>query len=202
MKKQKGQIFLIIGIFVLLVLILLKTETSQTDKHTFYAGLNWKILFDNIGNEYQKTADISLSQEKTEGNLERNLNNFSNFSLDSLNQKGYFMSVFYSLAFVNASNITVAVGNFQGGTAANISINVSTGWSYFISSLSDGQSISGAFPPADKFNITVSYYLNGTAKSLTYFADNNITASFYVALRLRQAESFADDTLIFNKTAN
>lgn len=198
---RKGQMFLIIGIFVLLALLLLRTETSQTGKHTFYAGLDWKSLSENIENEYQKTADISLAQEKAEWNVEKNLNNFSNFSIDSLSQKGYLLGVFYSLAFVNETNITVAVGNFHGSAAANISVNVSTGWSSFMSSLADGQSNSSAFPQTDKFNVTVSYYLNGTAKSLTYFSDNNITSSFYIALRLQQADSFADDKLAFNKTA-
>ncbi len=199
--SRKGQVFLIIGIFVLLALILLKTETSQTGKNAFYAGLNWKILSENIVNEYQKAADISLSQENTGGNLEKNMNNFTNFSVDSLNQKGYVLSVFYSFAFVNATNITVAVGNFQGSNITNISVNTSIGWSSFASSLANRQSNSSAFPPAEKFNVTVSYFLNGTANSLSYSSDSNVTSSFYVALRLQQADSFTDDKITFNKTS-
>lgn len=199
-QKKKGQMFLITGIFVLLILVLLKTETSQFGKGAFYAGLDWKDSFDNLESEYQKTADISLAQGRNEWNLEANLNNFSNFSQDSFSQRGYVLQMFYSLAFLNSSNITVAVGNFQGSAVSNVSVNTSLGWSAFFSSLASRQSNSTTFPAAGGFNVTVSYYINSTAKSLTYSADSNITSALYVGLKLQQADSFADDILVFNKT--
>ncbi len=199
-RSRKGQMFLITGIFVLLILVLLRTETAQPEKGAFYAGLDWKDSFDNLENEYRKTADISLAQENSEANMERNINNFSNFSLDSFGQRGYSLQLFYSLAFLNSTNITVAVGNFQGSAAANISVNASSGRSAFFPSLADRQSNSTVFPIADSFNITVSYYLNNTAESLAYSADSGVTSAQFVALKLRQADSFADDILIFNKT--
>jgi len=192
--------FLITGIFVLLILVLLRTETAQPGKGAFYAGLDWKDSFDNLENEYQKVADISLAQERTEQNLERNINNFSNFSQDSFSQRGYVLQLFYSLAFLNSTNITVAVGNFQGSAVSNVSINISSGQSAFFSSLADRQSNSTVFPAAGGFNVTVSYYLNNTAKSLAYSADANVTSAQYIALKLQQANSFADDILIFNRT--
>ncbi len=192
--------FLIIGVFVLLLLILLKTETSQAGRQAFYSGLDWKSSFENIGNEYQKTADISLAQQKTEWNLESNLNNFSNFSAASFSQRGYGFQAFYSLAFINASNITVAVGGFQGSALANISVNMSGGQGAFFPSLAERQSNSSAFAPENAFNITVGYYLNNTFKNFTFFADSNLTAAFYISIRLQQADSFADDILVFNKT--
>ncbi|MFZ3077800.1 MAG: hypothetical protein WA139_05050 [Candidatus Aenigmatarchaeota archaeon] len=197
---RKGQMFLITGIFVLLILVLLKTETSQTGKGAFYAGLDWKSSFDNLENEYQKTADISLAQQNSEQNLEMNLDNFSNFSQDSFNQRGYVLQLFYSLAFVNSTNITVAVGNFQGSAVSNISVNTSSGWSVFFSSLANRMSNSTVFPVSNNFNTTVTYYLNGTMKTFAYSADANITSAHYVALKLRQADSFADDILVFNRT--
>lgn len=200
MQKRKGQMFLITGIFVLLILVLLKTETSQPGKGAFYAGLDWKDSFDNLESEYQKTADISLAQERTEQNLEKNLNNFSNFSQDSFNQRGYVLQLFYSLAFLNSTNITVAVGNFQGSAVSNVSVNTSLGWSAFFPSLASRMSNSTVFPIANNFNTTITYYLNGTMKTLAYSADANVTSAHYVALRLRQAGSFADDILVFNRT--
>ncbi len=199
-SPPKGQIFLIMGMFVLLVIVLLKTETAQSDKQAFYAEHDWENSVVNIESEYQKTADISLAQGKNEWNLEANLNNFSNFSSDSFNQKGYIFQAIYSLAFRNDSNITVAVGNFGGSALKNVSINISSGQSTFLPSMQDRTSNSGAFPPASNFSITVSYYLNETARNLTYSADSNITSAVFVALRLQQADSFADDRLIFNKT--
>ncbi|MBU3958122.1 MAG: hypothetical protein KKB25_03530 [Nanoarchaeota archaeon] len=199
-RKRKGQMFLITGIFVLLILVLLRTETAQPGKGAFYAGLDWKDSFDNLENEYRKTADISLAQENSEQNLESNLNNFSNFSQDSFGQRGYILQMFYSLAFLNSTNITVAVGNFQGVAVSNISVNTSGGWSAFFPSLADRTSNTTVFPIAGSFNATVSYYLNNTAKSLAYSADSNITAALYFTLRLQQADSFADDILVFNKT--
>lgn len=193
--------FLIIGIFVLLVLILLKTETSQTDRRAFYAGLEWKTNIENLKNEYQKVADISLAQEKSEQNLERNINNFFNFSQDSFSQRGYVMQTFYSLAFLNETNITVAVGNFQGDVR-NISLNLSSGQSAFFSSLAYRQSNSTTFPVAGAFNLMVKYYLNETMRNLSYSAGNNITAAFYFSTRLQQGDSFADDRAVFNRTAH
>ncbi len=198
--KQKGQIFLIIGIFVLFVLILLKTETSQTSKYAFYAGAGWENSVENIKSEYKKTTDISLAQEKTAQNLERNINNFSNFSIDSFGQRGHVLQVFYSFVFVNETNITAVVGNSLGGAVMNISLNLSTGQSTFIPSMPDRQTSSGVFLPASSFNASVSYYLNETLKNLTYSADNNITAAFYFSVYFQQADSFVDDVLIFNKT--
>lgn len=192
--------FLITGIFVLLILVLLRAETSQPGKGAFYAGLDWKNSFDNLESEYQKTADISLAQERTEQNLEKNLNNFSNFSQDSFSQRGYVLQMFYSLAFLNSSNITVAVGNFQGGAVSNISVNTSSGWSAFFPALANRMSNSTVFPIANSFNMTVSYYINNTAESLAYSADANLTSAQFVALRLQQADSFVDDILVFNRT--
>jgi hypothetical protein len=201
MQRRKGQIFLIIGIFVLLVLVLLKTETAQPARQALYAGRDWEISIGNIGGEYQKTADISLARGKNEWGLEANLNNFSNFSLDSFIQRGYVFQAMYSLAFRNDSNITVAVGNFRGGALKNVSINISSGQSAFIASIADRQSASAAFPNSDSYNITVGYYANEAAGNLTYSADSSVTSAFFVALRLRQADSFADDNIIFNKTS-
>lgn len=197
---RKGQMFLITGIFMLLILILLKTETMQTGKGAFYASLDWKKSFENLENEYQKVADISLAQERTEQNLERNMNNFSNFSLDSFNQRAYSLQLFYSLAFLNSTNITVSLGNFYGSAIANASINMSGGQNAFFGPLASRQSNSTSFPLANSFNVTVTYYLNGTAKNLTYSADANITSALYVVLSLQQADSLAEDGLMFNKT--
>jgi len=199
-QKRKGQMFLITGIFVLLILVLLRTETAQSGKGAFYAGLDWKDSFDNLESEYQKTVDISLAQQNAEQNLETNLNNFSNFSLDSFSQRGYGLQLFYSLAFVNSTNITVAVGNFQGGAVSNVSVNMSAGWSVFFSSLANRMSNSTVFPVANNFNATITYYLNGTMKTLAYSANANVTSAHYFALKLRQSDSFADDTAVFNRT--
>lgn len=192
--------FIITGVFVLLILVLARTETLNAGKGAFYAGLDWKDSFENLENEYRRTADISLAQQNSGQNIENNMNNFSNFSLDSFSQRGYALQAFYSLAFMNSTNITVAVGNFQGSAVSNISVNMSSGRSAFFSSLANRMSNSTVFPIAGSFNATVAYYVNGTAKNLTYSADANLTSAHYVSLRLRQADSFADGIIVFNKT--
>ncbi len=196
---RKGQMFLIIGVFVLLALVLLKAETSQPAKNAFYAGLDWKESFENIEGEYRKAADISLAQGGTAQSMETNMNNFSNFSLDSFNQRGYYLGIAYSFVFANSTNITAVFGNFYGD-AKNVSLNLSTGASAFFPSIANRQSNSSVFPIEGAFSVNASFYLNGSAKSFSYSADSNITAAIYVLARLQQAGSFAEDSSIFNKT--
>ncbi len=191
--------FLIIGIFVLLALVLLKTETSQAPKNAFYAGLDWKESFDNIEGEYDRVADISLAQGADAQSMETNMNNFSNFSLDSFGQRGYYLGIIYSFAFANSTNITAVFGNFYGD-AKNVSLNLSTGASAFFPSVANRQSNSSVFPAASAFSVNVSYYLNESAKSFSYSSDSNTSAAIYMLARLQQAGSLVEDSSVFNKT--
>jgi hypothetical protein len=92
MVKMKGQIFILISIFVLLFLFSLRIGTESVEigpGDTFYED------FSNLKNELIRTVDISLiNQESLQGNLD----NFVAFSKDFYARKGYTENVEYSVS--------------------------------------------------------------------------------------------------------
>lgn len=194
----KGQIFLIISVLILLALILLKMQTSSTPENLrFYTSLELKDTYENLQNEYEKAAEISLFQKKTPQNLEQNLNNFSSYAINKLGQKNYTLKTLYTFAFANSS-LNITVGNFLGETIRSISLNISDGQNDFISSIANKQSVSKNFSLPNSFNITVTYFLAGQ-KNFTYYSDSGKIAAYF-DIYLRQADSYLDEKLIFNKT--
>ncbi len=194
---MKAQTFLIISILVLLALILLKMQTSQSPEQLrFYGSLDLKDVYENLQSEYEKATEISLFQKKTSQQLEQNLNNFSNYTINSLEQKNFTLKVLYSFALAN-STLNVTVGNFLGETIKNISLNISDGENDFISSLSHKQSATRNFTLANNFNVSVTYYLGEQKNNFTYSGG---AVSAYFDIYLRQADSYLNNRLVFNKT--
>lgn len=195
---MKGQIFLIISVLVLLALILLKIQTASTPEQLrFYGSLDLKDIYENLQGEYEKAVEISLLQGKNSSGIGQNLNNFSNYVIDSLEQKNYSLKILYSLAFANTT-LNVSVGNFLGESITDISINISDGQNDFISSLPNRQSSSKGFALPNAFNVSVTYYLGGQKKNFTYSGGGTVSA--YLDLYLKQADSYFNNRLVFNKT--
>ena len=72
---MKGQVFMIVSLFILLFLFLLRLNTQTVDlspKDLFYED------FSNLKNEIIKTIDISILNQE---NLQNNLNDFIMFSI-------------------------------------------------------------------------------------------------------------------------
>jgi trans-2-enoyl-CoA reductase len=89
---MKGQVFMIVSVFILLFLFLLRINTQTIDvkpEDLFYKD------FSNLKNELVKTIDISLLNQE---NLQNNLNDFIAFSKDFYNNKGYKEDVNYSIS--------------------------------------------------------------------------------------------------------
>jgi trans-2-enoyl-CoA reductase len=90
--KMKGQVFMIVSVFILLFLFLLRINTQTIDlkpKDLFYED------FSNLKGEIIKTIDISLLNQE---NLQNNLNDFITFSKEFYNNKGYTEDVNYSIS--------------------------------------------------------------------------------------------------------
>ncbi len=198
---MKGQVFLIISIVVLLALILIKIQVTPEPRQAYYLGLDiWKSA-DNIAEEYEKTADISLSQSSNYQNLETNLNNFSNYIYNSFNEREYSLRILYSTMFAG-ENLTVTLGNFMGSPVYNITVNLSDGQGASISELPTNMSASINFTLPSLFNVTVQYTMNGTESNFSYASDNNVTLAAYVRIYLQQGSSVVDVVRLFNKTAS
>ena len=89
---MKGQVFMIVSVFILLFLFLLRINTQTIDvkpEDLFYED------FSNLKNELVKTIDISLLNQE---NLQSNLNDFITFSTDFYKNKGYIEDVDYSIS--------------------------------------------------------------------------------------------------------
>lgn len=96
---MKGQVFMIVSIFILLFLFLLRINTQTIDVEPddmFHED------FSNLKNELIRTVDISLLNQE---NLVGNLNSFIIFSTDVYKNKGYTEDVQYSIATSGGSTI-------------------------------------------------------------------------------------------------
>lgn len=90
--KMKGQIFILVSVFVLLFLFLMRINTQTTEikqDDLFYKD------FSNLKEEFIKTIDISILNQE---NLQNNLNNFITFSTNVYRNKGYTEDVDYSIS--------------------------------------------------------------------------------------------------------
>jgi hypothetical protein len=89
---MKGQVFMIVSVFILLFLFLLRINTQTIDvkpEDLFHED------FSNLKSELVKTIDISLLNQE---NLQSNLNDFIIFSTDFYKNKGYIEDIDYSIS--------------------------------------------------------------------------------------------------------
>jgi hypothetical protein len=110
--KMKGQVFILISIFVLLFLFSLRISTEAVEvrpEDMFYED------FSNLKGEFVRTIDVSLINQE---NLQDNLDDFIAFSKEFYSRKGYNEEVSYS---VSASGDTTTV-------YLNISLNSSSSY--------------------------------------------------------------------------
>ena len=90
--KMKGQVFILISIFVLLFLFSIRISTESVDvgpESIFYED------FSNLKNELVNTVDVSLINQAS---LQGNLDSFITFSKDFYERKGYVEDVNYSVS--------------------------------------------------------------------------------------------------------
>lgn len=95
--QMKGQVFIILAVFLLLGLMLLRVTTrtiSEGPKNFLPEN------FLNLKNELTHIVDISLLKNE---NIQANLNQFVSFSTDILKQKGYEENVQYSVDQVGST---------------------------------------------------------------------------------------------------
>ena len=96
--EMKGQIFILISIFVLLFLFSLRIGTETTDirqEDMFFED------FSNLKNELMRTIDVSMLNQD---NLQDNLDNFISFSKGFYSSKGYTEDVEYTISSVGDSS--------------------------------------------------------------------------------------------------
>ena len=89
---MKGQVFMIVSVFILLFLFLLRINTQTIEvkpDDLFYED------FSNLKNELLRIIDISLLNQE---NLQNNLNDFITFSTNMYRNKGYTEDVEFSVS--------------------------------------------------------------------------------------------------------
>ena len=91
---MKGQVFIIISVFVLLFLLSLRMGTQTTD---IKQEDNFISDYKSLKNELINTIDLSLVNRQS---VQNNLNNFISFSTDFYKRKGYTEEVDYSITEV------------------------------------------------------------------------------------------------------
>jgi len=105
---MKGQIFILISIFVLLFLFSLKisTETPEVRQEDVFFE-----EFSNLKRELVRTVDISILNQQ---NLQNNLDDFIVFSKEFYSKKGYAEEVEYSIS--TAGSLTTVYLNMSLST--------------------------------------------------------------------------------------
>ena len=91
---MKGQVFILISVFVLLFLFSLRISTQAIDVST---GDIFSEDFYNLKDELVRTVDISLINQES---LQTNLDDFIAFSKEFYSRKGYKEDVQYSISSV------------------------------------------------------------------------------------------------------
>lgn len=116
---MKGQVFIILTVFLLLGLILLRVSTRTiTEKPESFLSEN----FLNMKNELTKTVDIALLKNES---VATDLNQFISFSTDTLKQRGYVESVLYSINQIdNTTTVSVEASLSLGNDYLNESFEV------------------------------------------------------------------------------
>jgi hypothetical protein len=118
--KMKGQVFMIVSIFILLFLFLLRINTQTIDlkpSDLFYED------FSNLKEEIVRTIDISLLNQE---NLQNNLNDFIALSTELYNTKGYEEEVNYSISTsgdVTTVYVNVSLSSSNSYLKENLIIN-------------------------------------------------------------------------------
>lgn len=111
---MKGQMFLITAVFLVIILVVLKTQSlgiPDTQKISLYSDFN------SLKAEYTQVVDTSLLNSL---NVSENLDDFAEFSRDYYNRKGMNETVSYSISTAG-SDTTVKLNIYLGNDKSYIS---------------------------------------------------------------------------------
>ena len=117
--QMKGQVFIILAVFLLIGLILLRVSTRTTlEKPQDFLSEN----FVNLKNELTKAVDISLLKNES---VQTNLDEFISFSTEVFRLRGYLENVNYSIGQVaNKTTVDFQVDLSFGNEYLNDSFKV------------------------------------------------------------------------------
>jgi hypothetical protein len=167
---RKGQLFLISGVVVIIVIILLKTSLNLVkileNKHYLEAGLE-TLEFNNVEDEIIKTIQISYTQKQ---NISTNVNNFARFAKSCFSAKtvelnGFFVESIYS----GSSQLNTTVFNFLGSGIIflNLTMNTTPPQSQLFYSMGDGTAVETNFTFSDQGNYSLKVFYNTSYENRT-----------------------------------
>jgi len=137
---SKGQLFLIAGIIVVIVLVLLKNSLSLVEilenRRYLEAGLE-NQEFKNIEDEIVKAIQISYSQKE---NITENVNNFAKFVRSSLSAKAIELNGLFVESIYSGNQLNTTAFNFLGSEIdfLNLTLNTSTPQTQLFYAIEDG----------------------------------------------------------------
>jgi hypothetical protein len=164
----KGQLFLISGVIVVVVLILMKNGLNLyklvENKNALEAGFE-SLEFRNIEDEILKTVQISYSQKP---NISSNINNFTTFVRSSLSTRmidlnGFFVETVYS----NSTRLNVTFFNFLGKDVSFLNLTLGSSTPQLFYSTADGSSISTNFTFSGEGDYDLKVFFNTSSENRT-----------------------------------
>jgi hypothetical protein len=164
----KGQLFIISGIVVIVVIVLLKNSLNLVkileNKRYLEAGLE-TLEFRNIEDEIVKTVQMSYTQKQ---NVTNNVNNFVKFVRSSLNARtvklnGIFVESVYSN---DSSQLNTTVFNFMENEISFLNLTLDSQQSLFYS-IADSATVEANFTLAAQGNYTLKILYNTSYENKT-----------------------------------
>jgi hypothetical protein len=164
----KGQMFLISGIVVVIVLILLKNNLSLfqfvENKRYLQSGLE-TLEIRNIEDETVKIVQMSYPQKI---NISSNINNFTTFVKSSLKTRTIDLDgVFVETVYSGSTRLNVTVFNFLGMGMSSLSLSLNSSDEQPFSNVADGSSVDLNFTFTSQGNYSLAVAYSTSAESKT-----------------------------------
>jgi len=185
--KNKGQMFLISAVVIIVVLILLKVSYNLPDILERKKEMETRFeneFFTNIADELPHVIDVSYHQSK---NITRNVFNFANFTRKTMNERLMDFEFLYisSLTSINNSNMNVTVVNLLNRNI-NVTINLNDSQTDSQNNISDSSDWSTIFNINPGQGYTLSIYYNnmyeGNVTIPTYASKDTYVGFFDINL--------------------
>ena len=175
---MKGQFFLAtVFAFAIIFFVGISSQISP-EGVSLHETSSLDLLFDNVGKEYPRAANLGLNESDPVGVL----SNFTEFVEGKIRERGADFSLMFVLTRNESSDLNVTVGNYLGyGTdvVLNVSGDVETIY------VSDWGTNSKLFPnPPESFTLGISF--NTTEKNLLL---EKRKANLYLILEISKGEN-------------
>ncbi len=177
LKNKKGQMFLILGILIVLFLISVRLAVQPP------RSISVDETFNPI-NIREESKSVQKFSEVNRTNITGNIENFTGFIDDKLSDRGIGFTSIYLFGYLEPTsngtqtNLTITVGNYLGSQISNVNVTLSNSSSTHnstnLSTINNENTNTGNITfsmLAEQKTITLDYTLDGLNKTQDFTVD-------------------------------